>query len=124
MTSLGATLGQALHLSPQAAALTGVWFARITGLNKQTHQQTLQPHGVSRHAVGVDFGHHRRPQRFRHLSPQAAALTGVWFARITGLSMFLAYTGAFFTLSYSPVLWLLNTCCQLALTPHSTMASE
>lgn len=38
-----------------------------------------------------------------HLSPQAAALTGVWFARITGLSMFLAYTGAFFTLSYSPL---------------------
>lgn len=28
---------------------------------------------------------------------------GVWFARITGLSMFLAYTGAFFTLSYSPL---------------------
>ncbi|MCU6319146.1 glutamate/gamma-aminobutyrate family transporter YjeM [Klebsiella aerogenes] len=38
-----------------------------------------------------------------HLSPQTAALTGVWFARITGLSMFLAYTGAFFTLSYSPL---------------------
>ncbi|MBB1199146.1 glutamate/gamma-aminobutyrate family transporter YjeM [Enterobacteriaceae bacterium 89] len=38
-----------------------------------------------------------------HLSPEAAALTGVWFARITGLSMFLAYTGAFFTLSYSPL---------------------
>lgn len=38
-----------------------------------------------------------------HLTPQAAALTGVWFARITGLSMFLAYTGAFFTLSYSPL---------------------
>lgn len=38
-----------------------------------------------------------------HLSPQAAALAGVWFARITGLSMFLAYTGAFFTLSYSPL---------------------
>ncbi|HHT1572938.1 TPA: glutamate/gamma-aminobutyrate family transporter YjeM [Klebsiella aerogenes] len=38
-----------------------------------------------------------------HLSPQAAALTGVWFARITGLSMFLAYIGAFFTLSYSPL---------------------
>lgn len=33
MTSLGATLGQALHLSPQAAALAGVWFARITGLS-------------------------------------------------------------------------------------------
>lgn len=37
-----------------------------------------------------------------HLTPESAALTGVWFARITGLSMFLAYTGAFFTLSYSP----------------------
>lgn len=38
-----------------------------------------------------------------HLSPEAASLTGVWFARITGLSMFLAYTGAFFTLIYSPL---------------------
>ncbi len=38
-----------------------------------------------------------------HLSPEAAATVGVWFARITGLSMFLAYTGAFFTLSYSPL---------------------
>ena len=38
-----------------------------------------------------------------HLTPESAALTGVWFARITGLSMFLAYTGAFFTLSYSPL---------------------
>lgn len=38
-----------------------------------------------------------------HMTPEAAALTGIWFARITGLSMFLAYTGAFFTLSYSPL---------------------
>ncbi|WP_434660512.1 glutamate/gamma-aminobutyrate family transporter YjeM [Klebsiella sp. MISC125] len=38
-----------------------------------------------------------------HLPPAIAAATGLWFARITGLSMFLAYTGAFFTLSYSPL---------------------
>ncbi|ECY9616968.1 glutamate/gamma-aminobutyrate family transporter YjeM, partial [Salmonella enterica subsp. enterica serovar Stanley] len=38
-----------------------------------------------------------------NLSPDAAMTVGVWFARITGLSMFLAYTGAFFTLSYSPL---------------------
>ncbi len=38
-----------------------------------------------------------------HLSPETAMAMGVWFARITGLSMFLAYTGAFFTLSYSPL---------------------
>ncbi|MGS8561020.1 glutamate/gamma-aminobutyrate family transporter YjeM, partial [Salmonella enterica] len=38
-----------------------------------------------------------------NLSPEAAMTVGVWFARITGLSMFLAYTGAFFTLSYSPL---------------------
>lgn len=38
-----------------------------------------------------------------HLSPEAAITMGVWFARITGLSMFLAYTGAFFTLIYSPL---------------------
>lgn len=31
-----------------------------------------------------------------HLSPEASLSLGVWFARITGLSMFLAYTGAFF----------------------------
>ncbi len=30
-----------------------------------------------------------------NLSPDAAMTVGVWFARITGLSMFLAYTGAF-----------------------------
>lgn len=35
---------------------------------------------------------------------QATAITiGNWFARYTGLSMFLAYSGAFFTLSYSPL---------------------
>ncbi len=28
-----------------------------------------------------------------HLSPEASLSLGVWFARITGLSMFLAYTG-------------------------------
>jgi len=38
-----------------------------------------------------------------HLSPESAAIMGIWFARITGLSMFLAYTGAFFTLIYSPL---------------------
>lgn len=38
-----------------------------------------------------------------HLSPEASLSLGVWFARITGLSMFLAYTGAFFTLCYSPL---------------------
>ena len=38
-----------------------------------------------------------------HLSPEASLSLGVWFARITGLSIFLAYTGAFFTLCYSPL---------------------
>lgn len=38
-----------------------------------------------------------------HLPPAVAALSGLWFTRITGLAMFLAYTGAFFTLSYSPL---------------------
>jgi amino acid transporter len=38
-----------------------------------------------------------------HLTPEASATMGIWFARITGLSMFLAYTGAFFTLIYSPL---------------------
>ena len=37
-------------------------------------------------------------------SAEATALTiGEWFARFTGLSMFLALTGAFFTLIYSPL---------------------
>ncbi|WP_270495229.1 glutamate/gamma-aminobutyrate family transporter YjeM, partial [Citrobacter gillenii] len=48
-------------------------------------------------SLGMTLGH------ALHLSPEAAITTGVWFARITGLSMFLAYTGAFFTLSYSPL---------------------
>lgn len=35
---------------------------------------------------------------------QAASLTiGAWFARFVGVSMFLAYTGAFFTLTYAPL---------------------
>ncbi|WP_312951964.1 glutamate/gamma-aminobutyrate family transporter YjeM [Superficieibacter sp.] len=37
------------------------------------------------------------------LTPDSAVALGIWFARITGLSMFLAYTGAFFTLIYSPL---------------------
>ncbi|MGX7059956.1 glutamate/gamma-aminobutyrate family transporter YjeM [Vagococcus humatus] len=37
------------------------------------------------------------------MSAGGAASLGMWFARITGLSMFLAYTGAFFTLIYSPL---------------------
>nr|WP_318384158.1 glutamate/gamma-aminobutyrate family transporter YjeM [uncultured Enterobacter sp.] len=37
------------------------------------------------------------------LAPESSAALGIWFARITGLSMFLAYTGAFFTLIYSPL---------------------
>ncbi len=44
MTSLGATLGQALHLTPAASALTGVWFARITGLLCSCqHRRVLHP---------------------------------------------------------------------------------
>ncbi|XPE43469.1 hypothetical protein ACNKHV_27055 [Shigella flexneri] len=35
------------------------------------------------------------------LSPEASLSLGVWFARITGLSMFLAYTGAFFALLFT-----------------------
>ena len=49
-------------------------------------------------SLGVTLGHtpwiSRRKRRPR---------LGIWFARITGLSMFLAYTGAFFTLIYSPL---------------------
>jgi len=37
------------------------------------------------------------------LSASAAASIGAWFARFTGLSMFLSYLGAFFTLIYSPL---------------------
>ncbi|WP_208463376.1 glutamate/gamma-aminobutyrate family transporter YjeM [Escherichia coli] len=33
MKSLGVTLGNALHLSPEASLSLGVWFARITGLS-------------------------------------------------------------------------------------------
>lgn len=36
-------------------------------------------------------------------SSHTADQIGIWFARITGLSMFLAYTGAFFTLIYAPL---------------------
>jgi amino acid transporter len=35
--------------------------------------------------------------------PSTSMTIGTWFARITGLSMFFAYTGAFFTLIYSPL---------------------
>ena len=37
------------------------------------------------------------------LSAAAAKTLGLWFARYTGLGMFLAYSGAFFTLTYSPL---------------------
>jgi len=37
------------------------------------------------------------------LSTAAATTMGLWFARYTGLGMFLAYSGAFFTLTYSPL---------------------
>ncbi|MCS2156640.1 glutamate/gamma-aminobutyrate family transporter YjeM [Scandinavium sp. H11S7] len=48
-------------------------------------------------SLGANFGH------ALNLSQAGAITMGVWFARITGLSMFLAYTGAFFTLIYSPL---------------------
>lgn len=48
-------------------------------------------------SLGVTLG------QAMHLSPESAIVMGTWFARITGLSMFLAYTGAFFTLIYSPL---------------------
>lgn len=38
-----------------------------------------------------------------HLSESTAITIGNWFARFTGLTMFLAYLGAFFTLIYSPL---------------------
>lgn len=37
------------------------------------------------------------------LSQTVAVTVGTWIARFTGLSMFLALTGAFFTLAYSPL---------------------
>jgi Amino acid transporters len=52
---------------------------------------------VLMHSLGETLGH------AMNLSPEATTALGIWFARITGLSMFLAYTGAFFTLIYSPL---------------------
>nr|WP_157059801.1 glutamate/gamma-aminobutyrate family transporter YjeM [Levilactobacillus hammesii] len=37
------------------------------------------------------------------LSAATSTTIGLWFARYTGLGMFLAYSGAFFTLTYSPL---------------------
>ena len=37
------------------------------------------------------------------MTDNAAITMGLWFARLVGLSMFLAFTGAFFTLTYSPL---------------------
>lgn len=36
-------------------------------------------------------------------SPETGLVVGIWVARLVGLSMFLALTGAFFTLIYSPL---------------------
>lgn len=47
--------------------------------------------------LGLEFGN------ALNLSTGTADLVGTWFARITGLSMFFAYTGAFFTLIYAPL---------------------
>ena len=68
-------------------------------------QQVLSNHSVNlgnityvlMTSLGTTLGH------ALHLSTEGAATIGVWFARVTGLSMFLAYTGAFFTLCYSPL---------------------
>ncbi|MGL5316443.1 MAG: glutamate/gamma-aminobutyrate family transporter YjeM [Peptostreptococcaceae bacterium] len=37
------------------------------------------------------------------MADNSAITMGLWFARFVGLSMFLAFTGAFFTLTYSPL---------------------
>ncbi|MGL5348050.1 MAG: glutamate/gamma-aminobutyrate family transporter YjeM [Peptostreptococcaceae bacterium] len=37
------------------------------------------------------------------MADSSAITMGLWFARFVGLSMFLAFTGAFFTLTYSPL---------------------
>ncbi|ETY75130.1 glutamate/gamma-aminobutyrate family transporter YjeM [Lactiplantibacillus fabifermentans] len=37
------------------------------------------------------------------LTAATSNVVGLWFARYTGLGMFLAYSGAFFTLTYSPL---------------------
>lgn len=47
--------------------------------------------------LGFEFG------KAVNLSEATAITVGHWFARFTGLSMFLAYLGAFFTLIYSPL---------------------
>ncbi|MEH6939224.1 glutamate/gamma-aminobutyrate family transporter YjeM [Bacillus sp. JJ664] len=47
--------------------------------------------------LGLEFGN------AFNLSAGTADLVGTWFARVTGLSMFFAYTGAFFTLIYAPL---------------------
>lgn len=43
--------------------------------------------------LGLSFG----------LSTETSLILGLWVARFVGLSMFLAFTGAFFTLTYSPL---------------------
>ncbi|WP_235822180.1 glutamate/gamma-aminobutyrate family transporter YjeM [Gottfriedia luciferensis] len=47
--------------------------------------------------LGLEFG------RALNFTVSTSNNIGIWFARITGLSMFLAYTGAFFTLIYAPL---------------------
>ena len=43
--------------------------------------------------LGLSFG----------LSTETSLILGLWVARFVGISMFLAFTGAFFTLTYSPL---------------------
>ncbi|MDU1314395.1 glutamate/gamma-aminobutyrate family transporter YjeM [Clostridium septicum] len=47
--------------------------------------------------LGIELG------RVFNLSPDNTVILGAWFARFIGLAMFLALTGAFFTLIYSPL---------------------
>ncbi|MGM9986396.1 MAG: glutamate/gamma-aminobutyrate family transporter YjeM [Bacillaceae bacterium] len=47
--------------------------------------------------LGLQFG------KALGVTDATAVTMSIWFARLTGLSMFLAYTGAFFTLIYSPL---------------------
>lgn len=47
--------------------------------------------------LGFEFG------KALNIGTNTANTVGLWFARVTGLSMFFAYTGAFFTLIYAPL---------------------
>lgn len=74
---------------------TGGGFAKVTGSNAEVTLGNVAY--IAMNNMGYQLG------LALHMSHHAAIQVGIWLSRYMGLSMFLALTGAFFTLIFSPL---------------------